>query len=157
MSAKTSPFFWLHLRTSNISAVRYPAPNFVGNGMRVLLAIVATLFFSSSVSAEDMSTVNYSKDNKLLSEVKTRMVLENGLVIHTWERNEKAKELGLDKHPNAGLIAQDVEHMFPDAVIKDGNGYLVVDFPVLMDMGNLISKLVLEGGVARLVQGQADT
>ena len=51
------------------------------------------------------------------------MVLENGLVIHIWEWNEKAKELGLDKHPNAGLIAQDVEHMFPEAVIKDENGY----------------------------------
>ena len=99
--------------------------------MRVLLAFVATLFFASSVSAEDTSTVNYSTDNKLLSEVKTRMILDNGLVIHIWEWNEKAKELGLDKHPNAGLIAQDVEHMFPDAVIKDENGYLMVDLPVL--------------------------
>ena len=121
--------------------------------MRVFLAIVATLFFSSSVTAEDMSTVNYSTDNKLLSEVKPRIVLENGLVIHIWEWNEKAKELGLDKYPNAGLIAQDVEHMFPEAVIKDENGYLMVDLPVLMDMDDLISKLVLKGGVARLVQG----
>ena len=121
--------------------------------MRVFLAIVATLFFASNVTAEDMSTINYSTDNKLLSEVKTRMVLENGLVIHIWEWNEKAKELGLDKYPNAGLIAQDVEHMFPDAVIKDENGYLMVDLPVLMDVDDLISKLVLEGGVARLVQG----
>ena len=121
--------------------------------MRVLLAIVATLFFAGGLTAQDMSTVNYSTDNKLLSEVKTRMILDNGLVIHIWEWNEKAKELGLDKHPNAGLIAQDVEHMFPEAVIKDENGYLMVDLPVLMDMDDLISKLVLEGGVARLVQG----
>ena len=120
--------------------------------MRVLLAIVATLFFVSGLTAEDMSTVNYSTDNRLLSEVKTRMILDNGLVIHIWEWNEKAKELGLDKHPNAGLIAQDVEHMFPEAVIKDENGYLMVDLPVLMDMDDLIAKLVLEGGVARLVQ-----
>ena len=73
--------------------------------MRVLLAIVATLFLASSVTAEDISIENYGTDNKLLSEVKTRMVLENGLVIHIWEWNEKAKELGMDKHPNAGLIA----------------------------------------------------
>ncbi len=90
--------------------------------MRVLLAIVATLFFAASVTAEDISIENYSTDNKLLSEVKTRMILENGLVIHIWEWNEKAKELGLDKYPNAGLIAQDVEHMFPDAVIKVKTG-----------------------------------
>ena len=120
--------------------------------MKSILVTVAMLLFASSSFAEDISTVNYSTDNKLLSEVKTRMILENGLVIHIWEWNEKAKELGLDKHPNAGLIAQDVEHMFPEAVIKDENGYLMVDLPVLMNMDDLIAKLVLEGGVARLVQ-----
>ena len=120
--------------------------------MKSILVTVAMLLFASGSFAEDISTVNYSTDNKLLSEVKTRMILENGLVIHIWEWNEKAKELGLDKHPNAGLIAQDVERMFPEAVIKDENGYLMVDLPVLMDMDDLISKLVLEGGVARLVQ-----
>ena len=117
----------------------------------VLLAFIMAL--ATQVSAEDLSTDNYSTDNKLLSEVKTRMVLDNGLVVHIWEWNEKAKALGLDKYPNAGLIAQDVEHMFPEAVIKDENGYLMVDLPVLMDMDDLIAKLVLEGGVARLVQG----
>ena len=120
--------------------------------IKTILISLATLAFVSSVSAQDMSTVNYSTDHKLLSEVKTRMILENGLVIHLWEWNEKAKALGLDKYPNAGLIAQDVEHMFPEAVIKDENGYLMVDLPVLMDMDDLIAKLVLEGGVARLVQ-----
>ena len=119
--------------------------------MKSILITVAMLFFASSSFAEDISIENYSTDNKLLSEVKTRMILENGLVIHIWQWNEKAKELGLDKHPNAGLIAQDVEHMFPEAVIKDENGYLMVDLPVLMDMDDLIAKLVLEGGVARLV------
>ena len=120
--------------------------------IKTILISLVTLAFVSSVSAQDISTVNYSTDNKLLSEVKTRMVLENGLVIHIWEWNEKAKALGMDKHPNAGLIAQDVELMFPDAVIKDENGYLMVDLPVLMDMDDLVAKLVLEGGVARLVQ-----
>ena len=61
--------------------------------MRVLLAIVATLFFATIVTAEDISIENYSTDNKLLSEVKTRMILENGLVIHIWEWNEKLRNL----------------------------------------------------------------
>ena len=120
--------------------------------IKTILISLATLAFVSSVSAQDISIENYSTDNKLLSEVKTRMILDNGLVIHIWEWNEKAKALGMDKHPNAGLIAQDVEHMFPEAVIKDENGYLMVDLPVLMDMDDLVAKLVLEGGVARLVQ-----
>ena len=124
--------------------------------IRRTLLVLSTVFFASSVTAEDISTENYSTDNRLLSEVKTRMVLENGLVVHIWQWNEKAKGLGLDKYPPAGLIAQDVELMYPEAVIKDENGFLMVDLPVLMDMDDLISKLVLEGGVARLVQASAE-
>ena len=116
----------------------------------ILLAFVMAL--ATQVSAEDLSTDNYSTDNKLLSEVKTRMVLENGLVVHIWEWNDEAKALGMDKHIPIGLIAQDVELMYPDAIVTDDNGYLMVDLPVLMDMDDLIAKLVLEGGVARLVQ-----
>mgnify|MGYP003303086509 CR=1 FL=1 len=120
--------------------------------VKSFLLTLGLTFMSSMALAQEVPIQNFSTDNKLLSEVKTRMVLDNGLVIHIWEWNEKAKELGLDKHPNAGLIAQDVEHMFPEAVIKDENGYLMVDLPVLMDMDDLVAKLVLEGGVARLVQ-----
>ena len=116
----------------------------------ILLAFIMAL--ATQVSAEDLSTDSYSTDNKLLSEVKTRMILDNGLVVHIWEWNDKAKALGMDKHIPIGLIAQDVKVMYPDAIVKDENGYLMVDLPVLMDMDDLIAKLVLEGGVARLVQ-----
>ena len=126
--------------------------------MKSILITVAMLLFASGSFAEDISIENYSTDNKLLSEVKTRMILDNGLVIHIWEWNEKAKELGMDKHIPIGLIAQDVKVMYPEAVIADENGYLMVDLPVLMDMDDYIAKLVIEsGGVARLVQGTTDT
>ena len=120
----------------------------------ILMAFIMAL--STQLSAEDISNDNYSTDNKLLSEVKTRMVLDNGLVVHIWQWNEKAKALGMDKHIPIGLIAQDVKVMYPDAVTEDDNGYLMVDLPVLMDMDDYIAKLVLEsGGVARLVQGSS--
>ena len=61
--------------------------------MRVLPAIVATLFFQSSVTAQDISTISYSTDNKLLSEAKSYMVLEKRLVVNIWEWNEKARDL----------------------------------------------------------------
>ena len=122
----------------------------------ILIAFIMAL--ATQVGAADISNDNYSTDNKLLSEVKTRMILDNGLVVHIWEWNEKAKALGMDKHIPIGLIAQDVEVMYPEAVIEDENGYLMVDLPVLMDMDDYISKLVIEsGGVARLVQGVSDT
>ena len=120
--------------------------------VKSLLLTLGLTFMSSMALAQEVPIQNFSTDNKLLSEVKTRMVLDNGLVIHIWEWNEKAKGLGMDEFPPVGLIAQDVELMYPEAVIKDENGYLMVDLPVLMDMDDLISKLVLEGGVARLVQ-----
>ena len=120
--------------------------------IKSLLLTLGLTFMSSMALAQEVPIQNFSTDNKLLSEVKTRMVLDNGLVIHIWEWNEKAKGLGMDEFPPVGLIAQDVELMYPEAVIKDDNGYLMVDLPVLMDMDDLISKLVLEGGVARLVQ-----
>ena len=120
--------------------------------VKSLLLTLGLTFVSSIALAQEVPIQNFSTDNKLLSEVKTRMVLDNGLVIHIWEWNEKAKGLGMDEFPPVGLIAQDVELMYPEAVIKDDNGYLMVDLPVLMDMDDLISKLVLEGGVARLVQ-----
>ena len=116
--------------------------------LTILLSVIGSLSF-----AQEVPIKNFSTDNRLLSEVKTRMVLENGLVVHIWKWNEKAKELGMGELPPVGLIAQDVELMYPEAVIKDENGFLMVDLPVLMDMDDLIAKLVLlEGGVARLVQ-----
>ena len=81
--------------------------------MKSILITVAMLLFATSVSARDISVENYSTDNKLLSEVKPRMILENGLVIHIWEWNEKAKALGMDKHIPIGLIAQDIKVMYP--------------------------------------------
>ena len=123
--------------------------------VKSFLLTLGLTFMSSMALAQEVPIQNFSTDNKLLSEVKTRMVLDNGLVIHIWEWNEKAKGLGMDEFPPVGLIAQDVELMYPEAVIKDDNGYLMVDLPVLMDMDDLISKLVLEGGVARLVQSGA--
>ena len=120
----------------------------------ILIAFIMAL--ATQVGAEDISIENYSTDNKLLSEVKTRMILDNGLVVHIWEWNDKAKALGMDMHIPIGLIAQDVKVMYPEAVIEDENGYLMVDLPVLMDMDDYIAKLVLEsGGVARLVQGSS--
>jgi hypothetical protein len=50
--------------------------------IRRTLFVLSTAFFASSTAAEDISTENYSTDNRLLSEVNTRMVLESGLVVH---------------------------------------------------------------------------
>ena len=57
---------------------------------------------ATQVGAEDISNENYSTDNKLLSEVKTRMVLDNGLVVHIWEWQDSknlSTESSLSENP----------------------------------------------------------
>ena len=122
--------------------------------MRVCLAIVATLCFASGLTAEDTPLKEYSSDNRLMMNVVTAGVLDNGMVIHTWEWNETAKALdakyGASEadggYAPTGLIAQDVQAKYPDAVIEDANGYLTIDLPMLADQDELIAKMVMEGG-----------
>ena len=122
--------------------------------MRVFLAIVATLFFASGLTAEDTPFKEYSSDNRLMMNVVTASILDNGMVIHTWEWNETAKALdakyGASEadggYAPTGLIAQDVQAKYPDAVIEDANGYLTIDLPMLADQDELIAKMVMEGG-----------
>ena len=127
--------------------------------MRVLLAIVATLFFASGLAAEDTSIKEYSSDNRLMMNVLTARVLDNGMVIHNWEWNETAKSLdakyGASEEDGGyaptGLIAQDVQAKYPDAVIEDANGFLTIDLPMLADQDELIAKMVMEGGANTVI------
>ena len=81
-------------------------------------------------------------------------VLENGMVIYDWVWNDAARRLdpkyGMPVeeggYPSQGLIAQEIEAEYPDAVIENSNGYLVIDIPVLADNDALIAQMVMEGG-----------
>ena len=118
-----------------------------------LITFTAAMFFAGSVLAQDTPIKEYSSDNRLMKNVTTMEVLENGMVLHTWEWNDTAKALDAKYgasdedggHFPAGLIAQDVQAKYPDAVNIDANGYLTIDLPVLADQVELIAKMVMEG------------
>ena len=89
-----------------------------------------------------------------MKNIATVATLENGMVIYEWEWNDIARQLnskyGMSVeeggYPSQGLIAQDVQAKYPDAIIKDNNGYLVIDIPVLAENDELIAQMVMEGG-----------
>ena len=51
----------------------------------------------------------------------------NGVNIYSWDWNKKGMELGADKFPTVGVIAQEVIKTNPDAAWLE-NGYYVVDY-----------------------------
>lgn len=115
--------------------------------------IVALIMIASSSGAQNTLNVEYSSDNRLMKNVVTVGVLENDMVIHGWEWNDIAKALDVKYGASeedggylpAGLIAQDVQARYPDAIEVDNNGYLKIILPVLMERDEIIASLVLSG------------
>ena len=53
---------------------------------------------------------------------------EKGHNVYSWNWNDKAKSIGWDKYPTIGVMAQEVMKYMPEAVVKDENGYLLVNY-----------------------------
>jgi len=52
----------------------------------------------------------------------------NGVHFYTWDWNDTANEIGSDKYPTMGVIAQEVQKTHPDTVIEGPEGYLMVNY-----------------------------
>ena len=51
-----------------------------------------------------------------------------GIKYYTWEWNAEAKRIGSDKYPAIGVIAQEVQKKYPEAVSVGEDGYLMVNY-----------------------------
>ena len=120
--------------------------------IRYLSTIVIAILFAFIVQAQEIK--ENSSDRRLMKNIAKVATLENGMVIYEWEWNDIARQLNSKYgmsieeggYPSSGLIAQDVQAKYPDAIIKDNNGYLVIDIPVLAENDELIAQMVMEGG-----------
>ena len=56
---------------------------------------------------------------------------EKGHNVYSWNWNDKAKSIGWDKYPTIGVLAQEVMKYMPEAVIKNVDGYYMVNYGAL--------------------------
>jgi len=75
-----------------------------------------------------------SSDRRLKVDIKKIGTHSTGLNVYEWEWNAKAFVLGLDKHPRKGFIAQEVQKVFPEAVVEGSHGYLMIDYSKIKEV-----------------------
>ena len=75
-----------------------------------------------------------SSDRRLKSDLKKIGTHSTGLNVYEWEWNAKAFILGVDKHPRKGFIAQEVQKVFPEAVVEGSHGYLMIDYSKIKEV-----------------------
>tara|TARA_B100000963_G_scaffold279826_1_gene248286 strand:- start:2453 stop:3406 length:954 start_codon:yes stop_codon:yes gene_type:complete len=73
-------------------------------------------------------------DRRLKVDIKKIGTHSTGLNVYEWEWNAKAFVLGLDKHPRKGFIAQEVQKVFPEAVVEGSHGYLMIDYSKIKEV-----------------------
>ena len=75
-----------------------------------------------------------SSDRRLKKNIK-HIDTVDGVKFYTWEWNEIADQIGVSGDRTVGVIAQELEAIYPELVIEGGDGYLRVNY------GGLAKKL----------------
>ena len=58
--------------------------------------------------------------------------LGNGLNVYTWKWNDESKDVISKNQPEIGVIAQEVQEVMPEAVVRGDHGYLMVNYGALI-------------------------
>lgn len=70
-------------------------------------------------------------DIALKTNVQLQGQLPNGINLYTWDWTEEGQELS-NNAPSYGVIAQEVQEIIPEAVVRGDHGYLTVDYSKLI-------------------------
>lgn len=68
-----------------------------------------------------------SSDRRLKKNIKHISTFD-GIRFYSWEWNAIADEIGASDGPTQGVIAQELQEIYPDLVTEDDNGYLRVNY-----------------------------
>ena len=71
-------------------------------------------------------------DRRLKTDIKKVGKLGNGLNVYTWKWNDEGKKLAPKNQPEIGVIAQEVQEVIPEAVVRGDHGYLTVNYGALI-------------------------
>lgn len=84
-------------------------------------------FFSDLVMESAKAYAASKSDKKLKTNIRKVGQLASGLNTYFWNWTEEAKKL-VGNQMTFGVIAQEAIEVFPEAISKDSNGYLQVDY-----------------------------
>ena len=85
--------------------------------------------FSQIVSAGAAAAPFFS-DIRLKTNIKQVGKLDNGIKLYTWKWTDEAKKI-VNNQPEYGVIADEVQHIIPEAVIRGSDGYLRVNYAAI--------------------------
>jgi len=71
-----------------------------------------------------------ASDIRLKTNIKQVGKLDNGIKLYTWKWTDEAKKI-VNNQPEYGVIADEVQHIMPEAVIRGSDGYLRVNYAAI--------------------------
>ena len=107
-------------------------PRYTTTTTTTVASTTTTTTTTATPTTTTTTTVDVPSDERLKSNIVPTGNKVGDMDEYTWEWNEIAKVLGLDKYPNQGVIAQEVMHKYPDAVRLDTDGYYRVNLSKLV-------------------------
>ena len=81
-------------------------------------------------TAAQVAALYFGSDERMKENIKF-VGKQKGHNIYTWNWKDEAKQIGWDKFPTIGVLAQEVMKYMPEAVMEDENGYYRVNYGVL--------------------------
>jgi hypothetical protein len=116
-------FSWGFGGTYNVFANHVSIGTTATNSTYSLYVVGSALSTGTFYSSSD---IRWKKNIAQLGSVLGKVILLNG-VNYEW-RNDEFPEIHFDSGTQIGLIAQDVEKVFPELVKTDNNGYKAVSY-----------------------------